>query len=274
MQSVSGADAGFGTTTLPENSPMKAPRRRSKQGSKSEGSAFEPASGSSDGESALFDFSVDSSAFPPQIPEEMQFQPEFSDFFSAEVDRTLSSSEFPGNTVSGNDSSVKQAISSANSDSLFALDFGSLMMTTPTSKAQAVQPMLSPDSPVAATFYIGESSLSASSSAAELTAIADGVARPTAHNEDLKMDPFAGLFGEGATSSGSWSALDPLSAVTANKLSRLVSVDGDAEPDVPPPAVPAVVSANVNVDASLLMSSLTPAEAAGEFEEVLVGCQS
>ena len=96
------------------------------------------------------------------------------------------------------------------------------------------QPPTGRDSPAVATFYLGESSMSTHSSAAELTAIASQEGDASVEKSDPvgeKSDPFADLFST-QTSSGVVSPLPPPSCL-------LKGANGSLEPaELPPPAPP------------------------------------
>ncbi|XP_076444938.1 intersectin-1-like isoform X2 [Babylonia areolata] len=281
VQSTKGAKSGFDKMAVSEGSSMTAvPRQsQSKQISELEGGAFGPVPGKPDSRSGQFPFAPETSTFTSQIHEEVLFQQDFSDPFSTEVDRTLSSSELLDGKTSGdqNKGASPWAVPSANSGSPFDVDFGSLMSVNVPSpavarkaqdKAASGNQQSQCDSPVTATFYIGDSrGMSTSSSAAELAAITDMASRTQAHNEDIKMDPFADVFGDGAGSSGIMPAVDPLQFKNSDKPFALVSVSGFPEPELPPPALPMTQPADPNIAASLITSSLNEAGAIAEFEE-------
>ena len=194
------------------------------------------------------DFSKASASLPQSTAADVP------DPFSADADRAFSALNIA--SVAGSDSfSAPEPLPSASSSSLFDLDFGGLMSAAkpaPTTSVAApsltntalegVQSMdrrspASCDSPVAATFYLGESSMSASSSAAELTALEK--VDPAAAG---KPDPFAGLFSD-KTASAVQASLsgDPSGGNPPSSLLR--GVDGSLEPaELPPPPPPSSAS--------------------------------
>ena len=184
-----------------------------------------------------------------------------SDPFSVDADQafTLAEPDLNDASLKGNDSfSEPQPVTSASRSSLFGLDFGGLTsVSAPTMTSKPVesvkstdqQPPTTHDSPVLATFYLGGSSMSTHSSAAELTAIADlgGTSMEAVDPMDKKSDPFADLFNS-ETSSGVVSPLGPLSCLADSATGNsppclLKGADGSLEPaELPPPPPPTSTS--------------------------------
>ena len=220
-----------------------------------------------------------SQAFPPQDPAAgADFSGAFPslpqlvnddspDPFSLDADQAFTSSEPASREVSfmGSDSfSEPLAMASANSSSQFELNVGSLMTANspvPASKSlesvklTSHQPLTGRDSPAVATFYLGESSMSNHSSAAELMAIANLEGDANVEKADPageKSDPFADLFST-QTSSGVVSPLSPspffADFATATPPSCLLKgANGSLEPaELPPPAPPISTSVGEGV---------------------------
>ena len=254
-------------------------------------------------------FPAPSPALNPGSIEALGAMPQSSEadtLSSFQADKTLTTD----NTATGLEVNLfaPKAETTASNNSLFDLDFGSLMSASAPAlvnkplenvKTEGRGSPINRDSPVMASFYLSDSSMSASSSAAELSALTEmGTAasmQPT--------DPFSGLLSGEATPSAALSAVDstsmnitdPLAGKTdlfgglpscqsavdslsfpadsANRATptSLSSIgEGFSEPaDLPPPS-PAMTSSLAGGLGMEMLSAFEQAEASAELEEVLI----